>query len=286
MRILVTGGRGLLGTALARRLAPRHELHALGSNELDVTDESAVLRAVGQVRPDRVVHLAAMTDVDGCERDPARALRVNGDGTRNVALACREGGTPLLHVSTDYVFDGGKDGPWTESDPVNPLSAYGRSKLAAEEHVRATAPHWTIVRAQSLYGTGKKSFPDAILARARSGEPLRVVTDQRVSPTWVEDLAAGIAALLACGGQGVYHVANGGSCTWYECARATLDLAGLAGTPIAPTTAAALARPAPRPANSAFDCARFERETGEALRPWRAALAAYLATAKAREEKA
>lgn len=280
MRLLVTGGRGLLGTALAELLAPRHELHLLDLPELDVTDEQAVLRTVAQVRPDRVLHLAAMTDVDGCERDPALALRVNGDGARNVASACRASGAGLLHISTDYVFDGRKDGPWTEFDPVNPLSAYGRSKLAAEEHVRAIAPHWTIVRAQSLYGAGKKSFPDAILARARKGEPLRVVTDQRVSPTWVKDLAVGIGSLLACGGQGIYHVANAGSCTWFECARATLDLAGFADTSLAPTTAAELGRPAPRPANSAFDCARFERETGGALRPWRAALAAYLATAK------
>ena len=278
MKVLVTGGRGLLGRPLTRVLAARHEVHALDIEEIDVTDESAVAHLLAQLRPEQVVHLAALTDVDGCEREPAAAMRVNGDGARNVALACRTLSVPLLHVSTDYVFDGLADGARVETDPVHPLSSYGRSKLAAEEHVRAIAPQWTIVRAQSLYGAGKKSFPDAILARARSGDPLRVVTDQRVSPTWVEDLAVGIATLLARGSRGVFHVANTGSCTWYECARATLDLAGLEATPIEPTTAAAFARPAPRPSNSAFDCSKFALETGTELRPWRAALAAYLAT--------
>jgi dTDP-4-dehydrorhamnose reductase len=170
MRLLVTGGRGLLGGPLTRLLAARHEVLVFDVDDMDVTDEEAVLRTVARARPDRVVHLAAWTDVDGCEKDPARADRVNAGGTRNVAQACREVSAPLLHVSTDYVFDGAKEGTWNEGDAPRPLSAYGRSKLAAEEHVRGVAPRWTIVRAQSLYGKGAKSFPDAILGRARAAE--------------------------------------------------------------------------------------------------------------------
>lgn len=287
MKILVTGGRGLLGTPLTRILSARHEVHAFDVDDMDVTDEEAVSRVVSRVRPDRVIHLAAWTDVDACEGDPARAESANALGTRNVASAARAASAPMLHVSTDYVFDGAKQGAWVESDPTRPLSVYGRTKLAAEEHVRAIVPLWTIVRAQSVYGAGRKSFPDAILARARSGAPLSVVTDQHVCPTWVEDLAAAIATLLAAGGgAGVYHVSNSGSCTWLECARTVLDLSGLEHVPIAPVTAASLARPAPRPANSVFDCSRFERDTGTQLRPWRAALAEYLATRRAKETTA
>lgn len=279
MRALVTGAGGLLGRPLVRELARRgHEVAPADLPDTDVTDPAAARRAVEGSRPDLVLHLAAWTDVDGCERDPARSDAVNAGGARNVAAACREAGVAMLHVSTDYVFDGTKDGPWNEDDPVGPLSAYGRSKLAAERHVRELVPRWTIVRAQSLYGAGPKSFPDAILARARKGEPLRVVTDQRVSPTWVEDLAAGIASVAEREVRGLLHVANAGSCTWWECARATLDLAGLRDVPVGETTAAAFARPAPRPANSAFDCSRFSAAAGAPLRPWRDALAAYLST--------
>ncbi|MCE9636405.1 MAG: dTDP-4-dehydrorhamnose reductase [Planctomycetes bacterium] len=279
----MTGARGLLGMPLSRRLAERHEVHAMDLPEFDVTDADAVARIVAAVRPDRVVNLAAVTDVDGCERDESLAHRVNAVGARNVAAACRAEGAPMLQVSTDYVFDGTSASPWVESDVPRPLSAYGRSKLAGELAVREFAPRWAIVRAQSLYGAGKKSFPDAILARARSGQPLRVVTDQRVSPTWVEDLAVAIVAILDRGSEGVYHVANAGSCTWYECARATLDLSGLADVAIGETTAADLARPAPRPAYSVFNCSRFAQETGAGLRSWRDALAAYLSEAAARE---
>jgi dTDP-4-dehydrorhamnose reductase len=214
--------------------------------------------------------------VDGCERDPARATLVNGDGTRNVADACAAAGAPLVYVSTDYVFDGRKDGPWVETDPTHPLSAYGRSKLAGEEHVRERVRAWTIVRSQSIYGAGKKSFVDSVVARADAGGELAVVTDQTVSPTWAEDLAEALAAGLQAGVRGLYLVANAGACTWHECARAALDLTGHARVPIREILAAELARPAPRPANSAFDCSRFERDAGVRLRPWRDALAGYL----------
>jgi len=284
MRILLTGAGGLVGRPLVRRLASRHEVVALRHADLDVTDAALTAKAVAQAQPDAVVHLAAWTDVDGCERDPDRATRVNGDGTRHVAEACRSAGAPLHYVSTDYVFDGTKAGPWVETDEPHPLSAYGRSKLAGEEHVRGRAARWTIVRSQSIYGAGKKSFVDSVLARAASGGELSVVTDQRVSPTWAEDLAGAIALLVQTGASGVYHVANAGSCTWHECARAALDIAGHPSVPIREIRAADLARPAPRPANSAFDCSKFERDTGASLRPWRAALAAYLATCRAGKE--
>lgn len=283
MRIVVTGAAGLVGRPLVRRLAERHEVTGLDLPEWDVRDEAAVLGALRKAAPQRVAHLAAMTDVDGCERDPAAADAVNATGTLNVARACRDVGAELLYVSTDYVFDGTKHGPYVEDDAINPLSAYGRSKLAGEGHVRDVAPRSWIVRCQSIYGAGRRSFVDAILAKARAGEPLRVVADQTVSPSWCEDVADALAAALLTAPYGLYLFSNSGSCTWHECARAALDLAGLTRVPVEPTTAAELARPARRPANSVFDCAKFARATGRRARPWRDALASYLASRRSGE---
>ena len=285
MKILLTGGRGLVGRPLARLLAQDHDVHALDIEDLDVTDASAVERTFGEVHPSAVVHLAAWTDVDACEGDPARALAVNAGGTRNVADACRRLGASLLYVSTDYVFDGRKADPYVESDEPDPLSVYGRSKLEGERHVRELAPRWHVVRCQSIYGAGRKSFVDAILARAASGGALRVVADQRISPSWADDVAAALAAVLVSARPGLYHAANAGSCTWWECARAALDLSGHADLAIEAIRATELARPAPRPANSAFSCAKLETETGHAPRPWRDALAAYLQSVQVEREE-
>jgi dTDP-4-dehydrorhamnose reductase len=245
---------------------------------LDVRDAAACVREIETFRPDRVAHLAAWTDVDGAEKDPAGAAAVNADGTKNVAAACRAANASMLYVSTDYVFDGTKTTPYTEDDATNPLSVYGRTKLDGERHLRELAPRWWIVRCQSIYGAGRKSFVDAILATAQKGGPLKVVADQRVSPSWSEDCAEAIEAVLLRAEPGLYLASNSGSCTWHECARAATDLAGYGGIEIAKTTAAELARPAPRPANSVFDCTKLERATGHRPRPWRDALAAYVKT--------
>jgi dTDP-4-dehydrorhamnose reductase len=283
MRILVTGARGLVGGPLVRRLSPAHEVLGLDLPELDVRDGDACAAAVTRFRPDRVMHLAAWTDVDGAEKDPAGAAAVNDAGTRNVASACRAASAAMLYVSTDYVFDGLKTSPYREEDPVAPLSVYGRTKLAGEGHVRALAPSWWIVRCQSIYGAGRKSFVDAILARAQSGQPLSVVADQRVSPSWCEDVAEALASVLLSAAPGLYLASNSGGCSWLECARAALDLRGMRHVPIEPVSAAKLARPAVRPANSVFDCTKLAAATGRAMRPWRDALEAYLAAPAAKE---
>jgi dTDP-4-dehydrorhamnose reductase len=281
MRILVTGARGLVGGPLVRRLsAVGHHVDALDLPELDVRDAAACRDAVLSLGAERVAHLAAWTDVDGAEKDEAGAAAVNAEGAANVAAACAASDVPMLYVSTDYVFDGTKGAPYREDDATNPLSAYGRTKLEGERRVRATAPRWWIVRCQSIYGAGKKSFVDSVIARAASGAPMTVVADQRVSPSWCEDVAEALAAVLLKAPPGVYHASNSGSCTWLECARAALDLAGLAHVPIEPTTAAKLGRPAARPAMSQFDCSKLASATGHVPRPWRDALAAYVATKK------
>ncbi len=277
MRVLLTGGKGLLGTPLAACLRSGGvDVRVTDVPEVDVTSDAAVHAAVDAFRPDVLVHLAAWTDVDGCERDPGRAEAVNGDGTHVVAAASRAVGARLLYVSTDYVFDGSSDVAYTEDDPTDPLSEYGRSKLAGERHVRESGVDGWIVRCQSIYGRGKKSFADAILARAAAGEPLRVVTDQVVCPTYADDLAEALAAVVLRAPDGLYLAANAGHCTWYAFARAVLDEKGFSDTPIGAITAAELGRDAPRPANSRFDCSRLALAIGRPMRPWREALCDYL----------
>jgi dTDP-4-dehydrorhamnose reductase len=283
MKVLVTGARGLVGGPLCRRLSADHRVEALDLPEFDVRDAARCRDAFAAFAPERVVHLAAWTDVDGAERDPAGAAAVNVDGTKNVAAACRDVGAPMLYVSTDYVFDGAKNTPYREDDATHPLSAYGRTKLAGEAHVRELAPRWWIVRCQSVYGAGRKSFVDAILSRAASGGALSVVADQRVSPSWCEDVAEALVAVLLEAPHGLYLASNSGSCTWRECAQAVVELAGLSvdvGSKTAAQHAAERATAgqltALRPAYSVFDCSKLVSATGRQVRPWREALRAYL----------
>lgn len=275
MRIAVTGAGGMLGQDLCRILGARHEVYPFGRADLDVTDPDAVAEALARLAPQVVVHAAGWTDVDGCERDPDRAFRVNTLGSRYVAAAAASVGVALCYLSTDYVFDGAKKAPYTEWDPPSPLSVYGASKLAGEREVRALCPHHWIVRTSWLYGPGR-NFVAAILAQAARGGPLRVVDDQVGSPTYTEDLAGGLAALLETARFGVYHLTNAGLCSWFQFATAILEAAGLR-VPIEPIPSSALDRPAPRPPYSVLRNACWELEGRPPLRPWPEALRAYLA---------
>src|SRR3990172_118402 len=212
MRILLTGAKGLLGQALVQVLGPTHELIPSGHADLDVTDFEATRSAVSRVAPDLVIHSAAWTDVDGCERDPDRAFRVNVLGSRNVAIACREAGAACCYLSTDYVFDGAKPGAYTEFDSAGALNHYGASKLAGERVIQAALDsHW-IVRSSWLFGPGGRNFVNTILTRARRGESLAVVDDQVGSPTYTFDLARGIDRLIQEPPYGIWHLTNSQSC--------------------------------------------------------------------------
>src|SRR5215212_2688666 len=224
MRLLVTGGAGMLGQAVAAaatRLG--HDVVALSRAELDVTDADHVRRVVAAAAPRAVVNCAAWTDVDGSETAEAAATAVNGDGAGNVARAAAETGARIVHVSTDYVFDGerahaggGTGEPWVESDPVNPLGAYGRSKLAGEQQVAAATDEHAIVRTAWLFGAGGRNFVDTMLALGEEGDEVSVVTDQVGSPTWTGHLAEGLVELAERGGDvGILHATGGGACSWY-----------------------------------------------------------------------
>ena len=276
MRVLVTGARGMLARALIPELERRgHEVIGLGRDALDVTDADAVERAVREWVPDVVVQCAAYTRVDDAETDEATAFAVNAEGTRNVARACRAVGARLVYPSTDYVFDGRASSPYRPDHPPAPLNAYGRSKLAGEEAARE-AGDWVVARTSWLYGAGGRNFVSTILRRAMEGVPLRVVDDQRGTPTWTGTLAVTLAGLLEADvPSGIYHTTGRGETTWYGFAREALRLAGIDADIVAIPTEA-FPTPARRPQYSVLDCSRTEAIVGR-LPDWREALAKAMA---------
>ena len=269
---MVTGAEGQLGVELVRALAAQGEVIGVDIAELDVTHPECADR-VAALGPDWVVHAAAATDVDSCEREPDVAMAVNAEGTRRVAEGCRRAGAGLVYLSTDYVFDGRKGAPYTEWDAPAPLNAYGRSKLEGEGAVRSLVSRWVIVRTAWLYGAYGKNFVKTVLAKAAAGEKLQVVDDQVGSPTYAADLARAVVLLLSRGLSGVYHVTNSGSCSWYEFTREILRLICADVVSVDRITSDELNRPARRPAYSVLENAAWRAAGLPPLRPWPEALA-------------
>ncbi len=276
MRVLITGASGLLGGALARVARRRgHEVAAPSRDVLDVTRVDEVRRCILEEAPHLIAHCAAFTRVDEAENDPETARAVNDAGTDHVARAAAEVGALLLYPSTDYVFDGRKTTPYLASDRPNPINAYGRSKLAGEIRVQASGARWLIARMSWLYGRGGRNFVDAVLARARAGERLRIVTDQVGRPTWSDSVSRTLFELTERGVTGVVHVADRGEATWAELARATLEMSGLEPA-VEEVTSEEWGAAAPRPARSVLDLGEVEAMLGRSLPHWRDNLAAYL----------
>jgi dTDP-4-dehydrorhamnose reductase len=269
MRILVTGAGGQLGRALGPALQD-HQVTSLTRSELDVTDARAVEDAVRAHRPELLVNAAAYNAVDAAETDREAAFRANALGPRLLAEAAAARGAAILHISTDYVFDGEKGGAYDEADAPHPLSAYGESKLAGEQAVRAANPKHYLVRTAWVYAQGGKNFPRTILALAEKG-PVRVVDDQRGSPTFAPHLAAAIARLVATGAFGTWHLAGAGEASWYELTCALFRLKGVE-TPVTPVKTAEFPRPARRPRLSSLVSTREPRIV---LPPWEEGLACF-----------
>ena len=277
---LVTGNRGQLGSALEAHLRAKGIRVRGVDMEVDIAKEDLVDAALDEWRPIGVLNAAALTQVDRCEREPHEAEIGNARAPAVLARACRARGIRLVHVSTDYVFDGRGDRPYREEDPTEPRSVYGRTKLAGEKAVLEADPSFAVVRTSWLFGRGR-NFIAAILdqaAKRRTGEasgPLRVVADQTGRPTYAVDLADGIWRLVELGARGLYHVANEGVATWWELARFCLDETGCHDLPIQKISTGELRVDAPRPAWSVLDT-RKARDLGVALRPWQEAVRAYL----------
>lgn len=284
--VLVIGASGMLGQDVCARFAPHFALVTASRSSadvrLDITDGEATRKAVGEVAPDAVVLCAAYTDVDGCERNPEEAYRINAFGAANVASACAEVGARLIYISTDYVFDGAKRSGYTEWDAPRPLNVYGASKLAGEEWIRHICPRHWIVRTAWLYGVGGRCFPRTILNAAREGRPLRVVNDQTGSPTFTEDLAKVLLEMVQRSvAYGTYHVVNQGSATWYELACEVVQLARTRGmlraeVSVTPISSREWLSPTRRPAYSVLNMERLRWAGIPLPRHWKEALREYI----------
>ncbi len=265
-KILVTGSGGQLGSEIVGHFASMSEVVATGRSQLDITDPAQARTTIDKLRPSIVIHCAAWTDVDECERDLQKAMRVNAYGTANVATACKACRTLMVYISTDYVFDGTKKEPYVETDRPSPLSAYGKSKLAGEEAVQSILADYVILRTSWVYGSSGRNFVQSImrmgkqqLADKREGRqviPIRVVTDQIGCPTRTVDIAKQLEVILDSKMRGMLHAVDGGQVSWYQFTREIFERLQLEVL-VEPCTTEELARPAPRPRYSALENRRL-----------------------------
>jgi len=270
--ILVIGANGMLGRDMMALIGAA--ARGVDIDEIDITSLESTERVIRTLKPETVINCAAYTDVDGCETNVETAMQVNGEGVAHLALATREIGARLVHVSTDYVFDGSKGTPYVEDDAPCPLGVYGESKLAGELNAGFNPDH-LIVRTQWLFGLHGKNFVETMLRLAVEKDEIAVVDDQVGSPTWTVDLAQAVLALLKSGHRGIYHAANAGFCSWNGFAQAIFEEAGLP-VKVHGMTTDELNRPARRPLYSTLDCSKLEQDAGFRLQPWRSALKTYL----------
>jgi len=280
MRILVTGARGMLGTEVVKTLEMcGHEVWGtdISSKEdkIDITRQDQVRYALSSFKPSWVVNCAAYTNVDLAEDHEDQALALNGKGPDLLAHACRKLSVRLMHISTDYVFDGTKGKPYTEDDSPNPINVYGASKLAGENAIRHAMDDYIIVRTQWLIGHKGRNFVSTILSAAQINERLRVVNDQWGSPTFATDVARAITQLLEADARGVYHVCNRGKATWYDLASKAIEIVGLS-TQVMPVSTDEFPRPARRPPYAVLSTKKFTEKTGKVMPLWQTSLESYI----------
>lgn len=273
MKVVLTGASGMLGHDL--ELAFRDdEVVGFSSSSLDVTRLDDVVRGIRDAAPDVVIHAAAFTDVDRCESEAEKAYLVNGIGTRNVVMACEEVGSPIIYVSSDYVFDGRKGSSYNEWDDVNPVNIYGLSKLMGERFVSTLTNRFYIVRTSWLYGREGRNFVDTVIRLLSERDRLEVVNDQIGCPTYTVDLASKIRELNGKG-YGIYHITNSGYCSWFDLAVAIAAKKGIRKD-IVPVTSDQFVRPARRPSYSVLGHTMLRLEGIETPRTWEEALGEYL----------
>ncbi len=274
MRVLIAGAAGMLGTDVVGAAGRRgHDVFGLTRHELDITDPASIDAAIVDLGPHAIIDCAAWSDVDGAEDDERGATTINDTGAGLLAAAAARAGASLLYPSTDYVFDGSKDGPYLEGDMPAPINAYGRTKLGGEVSVAAANPRHFIVRTSWLFGLGGGNFVETMLRIGAEQPEVLVVSDQRGCPTSTADLAEGLVELIATDAYGIHHMVGGGACSWFDFAVEIFDQAGTE-TRVMSATTEMMARKAPRPANSVLG---HSREDAILLQPWQQALRRYLA---------
>ncbi len=276
MRIYITGADGNVGRRLLADMRTRgHEATGTDIGELDITDFGAVTHAISVVRPELVIHCAAMTNVDRCAEQPEEALRVNALGTQNIAIACQQQGAAMCYLSTNEVFDGQRGTAYMEYDTPCPINPYGYSKWVGEQMVRSLTPKHYVVRTSWIFAHGGQNFLQKIISRVSAGQPLSLVTNEVACPTYAEDLVPALARLVETGRYGIYHLVNEGRASRYEFARHILDCYGFQDYPITPIVGAQYPRPSRPPVYSAlrnFSAAQM----GIRLRPWTEAVVAFI----------
>ena len=295
MKVLITGSEGQLGTELCSVLKEgtseigpipaifqKVEIEPVDLARLDITDWAAVDDFGKTHSGDLILNCAAMTDVDACETKQETAMKANAIGARNMAQLARKWAAKIIHVSTDYVFDGRRETPYTEWDIPSPATVYGQSKLLGERYVRETWSRSFIVRTAWLYGYKGNNFVKTILGLAKDRDSIRVVDDQRGNPTHVSDLAHHMLKIAATEDYGLYHCTGSGVCSWYEFAKEIVALAGLS-CEVVPCRTEEFPRPAPRPAWSAMDHLMLRCTVGDETRPWQEGLKAYFSKKGAEE---
>jgi dTDP-4-dehydrorhamnose reductase len=283
MKVLIAGVTGMFGRALAGVLASSEGIEVRGASrpEFDITDPASVRRTLEAAGPDVVVNTAAYTAVDRAESESQLAFDVNSTGAGNLAGACKEAGARLVHISTDFVFDGKKGAPYLESDPTGPLNVYGRSKLEGELQVARILPGSIIVRTSWLYGSCGSNFVKSITRLAMEKDEIDVASDQVGGPTSAVDLAAAVLRLIDTDAEGIFHFSNSGQASWFEFAEEIVGVLRERGEAlrvrsVRPVTSLDVPRPAVRPAYSVLDTSKYERATGSRPAPWREALRTFL----------
>jgi len=275
MRILVAGAKGRLGSTLVELLGKTHDVSGIDLDELDITNFTAVEQEIQNLEPDLVINAAAWTDVDGCAREPQKAILINGLGAQNLGIAAHQVGAAIVQVSSNEVFDGTAKRPYLEYDVCNPVNPYGYRKYVGERAVIETNPRHYIVRTSWLFAHNGRNFLQAIIGAADAGRALRVVVDEIANPTYNDDLAQAITVLIETGRYGTYHLVNEGSVSRYEFARYVLDQAGFAETPVMQISRHEWQRPSTPPVYSGLQNLAG-KSVGVSLRNWREAVDTFL----------
>ena len=277
MKIMLVGAGGMLATELVKQWSARHEMHPLSIADLDITRFPGVRQAVRSLKPGIIVNCAAYNAVDDAETQIEEAYRANCVGPRNLAVCAEEANVPLVHFSTDYVFDGRVTRPYVEYDAPNPLGVYGKSKAAGERAVRDHSSRWFIVRLAWLVGHAGRNFVETMLHVGKEKGSVAVVTDQVGCPTFCADVARNLELLIASGEFGLYHMTGNGECSWHEFAMEIFRQAGMPHVRVEETTMAAYGRPAPRPAYAVLRNLMLELGVGDLMPFWKESLREYLA---------